>query len=374
MDNNLKIEKKNSIINFIVEYTLNPISPITILVIGIFLNILIEKKENLPECIKSIISFFNTDVVIVILISWAILVIIYYNNKRIQQAYERQIYDLNKEIERKDRQIDFNSGMISKKYGELAKFNEKEVLYKLIKEIVKENSIIQTAQIYSYTSKVENRKDLKIKLKYEQGYVYEGVESNTILQSYFKIPLEYYSKFQEIHKLLISVAKDNFESDEIIEMIYIDIEEKAMELVEDIHNELMKINTIDDINNEIVDIYRLLIVLLGLLQNDYESGIIVERVLAETKKELEEYIIKYKRTGILGSILIEDYYLFKHSGDTEKNGRFYLTYYFKVYGKKYIMLITLPSFELEGVEDFKWNRKIEDIIGQIILKINNSFK
>ncbi len=355
----------------ITEYLMNPISPITILIISVFINSLIANKKNLPPWVQGIITMLDLDMIIVILLFWAILAVVYSLSNESKRKHEHAVNNLSQEIESQKRQIEYNSGMLVKRYGELAAFNKRAKMLFLLKSIVESHSMINMAQIYSYSSKVGDSKTLKIRIKYEEGFAYEGVEGNSILQSYFKVPLATYKKFTEILDMVSTLYEENFESDEIVETIQNSIFQKSNELIGEIITVLNSIKNEDEVDDTHAVLYRLLVVLIELIQGDAESGIVFDQVLANP--DMENHIIKYKRTGMLGSILLKDNYMFRHSRPGEKNGRIYLSYCFKLYGEEYIMLLAIPPNELISIEDFNLGRVVEKIFADITNRLESEF-
>jgi hypothetical protein len=332
----------------------NPVSPIIILSVGFLLNI-ISKDDIAPKWLKSFSKKDNIDTIFWVIGIWFLLAFIYFLWEKNSNRLNEQVNSLAKELEKKDRQIEYNSGVIFHKYGELAKFNKRQKFYDFLKSLVESNPMIQLAQIYIFSTKISYNKT-KIRVNFEEVYAYENVETNGMLQSYFIIPLDIFLDMQEINKLSRVIAEENFDSEEVVDCIYQNIKDRVDKLTDKILKRLNSLTSIDECEDSDTILYRILLLLIDWVQSDYDSGTVIEKILEN--EDVKEFILDFKRTGIMGSILRKDIYMFKHSGKSSKNGRIYVGFYFKLYKEEHILLVAIPPSELSEVDNFLWNKEL----------------
>lgn len=346
------MKRISNIITYIITFLLNPISPITLLFISILFNTLFTNNEDLPKYL-SFVSNLKVDYIINIIIIWFAMAIIYSYLVKRKKDFLKKIEELEKRLDSKDRQIENNSSIFYNKFADLSSFTQKQKMYNLLKEFVNNNSIVQSAQIYNYTTKLNAKNNYQIKIKFIESYSYQDVEINAILQSYYLIPKYILNEFISIIELLHQLKEDKFASEEIFDCLYEKFEQKIDNLLGKLLSKLNKLKTVSQCNEYYALLYRISLILINILY--YESGLDIINILKN--QEIENTLKSLKRTGILGSILLEDTYFFRHTGKSTKNGRIYTTFYFKLYNQNYILLLTLPSHSLAN----KWNKDIKNL-------------
>jgi fumarate reductase subunit D len=358
---------RHKFFKILIELVLNPVSPITILGIGFVLSMILNNGESNPEFIKKLINYLNAPTGVVIIVFWILFTVFY--------AYHRSevviVDELKEKLKKKDREIEYNSGIIINKYSELAKFNKIQKFDSLLKSVVDSHSFIQTAQLYKFNSKLEDNKCFRYKLKYMTGYAYENYDTNSILQCYYNVPFDFQRKFEKILNLNFDVANSNFESEDSIDILFEEIEDKFFNLSKEILDEIKKRISNGKICNDIADLYRILVVLIALVQNDYASGVDIKFGIDDPNASDLQRI---KRTGVLGSMLLKDHYIFKHSGPGHKQGRVYLSYYFEMFNEEHIILLSSQSESITTEDDEKmWYNIFKKIIDDLTDMLNSEF-
>ena len=216
----------------------NPLSPIVILVIGFLINTFNNTPDENPKIVSWILKNLTSQYAFWALIFWLVSTILYsIHVERINQ-YKDQLREkelkiklLNNELEKKDRAIEYNSGIIINRYSELARFNKQQKFKSLIKKFVDLSSTVQAAQVYQYSSNLVDNNFFRYRVDFLTGYAYESVEINSILQNYYNIPYELKIQFDEILKLIQDSYIQDFESDKTIELLYNEIEDKTVVLI-----------------------------------------------------------------------------------------------------------------------------------------------
>lgn len=349
-------EKVINLINSI----LNPYSTIVTLIIGAIITLLATGDP--PTYIKWCID--NKIILTIILSSWGIIVCLY----PIVQYKEKQIILLKDKLQEKNRQLEQNSGVIFNKYGELAKFNKKNRFYEALKLFVDNNISVDSAQLYYYSSKIDKKK-LIIKLHNEEGYACEGIDINNILQSYYTMDEKTYKTLKEILSIRrrYTDLKGKFEySQNEVEMLYNSYMRKTMMLAKLLIKDLDNIKNVNDITEENFSQYRLVSILASFIFDKQEGNLLAELNILKNSS-IEDYLKEAKRTGILGAVLIEDTFIFKHVRNNSKDGRMYVCSYIEINNQKYILLFTVKSPDLNN--EMRWNLEMEYLISDFIERL-----
>lgn len=350
----------------LVSIMFNPYSPITILIVSFFINV-ISTSTNSPNYIKNLSSSDNIKRIQYIIILWLIITVFYTTWKKQIDIMSEKIGNLKETINEKQRHIEQNAGVILNKYGELAKFNKKQRFYDVLKSFVDNNTLVQSAQLYSYSMKVENSNIVKIRLKLEEGYTYENVDINGILQSYFLLELDEFKELKDIIELWKLLYYNEEVEDIENDCLLKEFLDRAPKLLQNLVEKLNNIENIKSCNEFNYSQYRIVLILLKILYTEY-NGIETIQVLEE--EEVEKYLINTKRTGILGAILLQDTYIFKHVGNSLKNGRMYYSIYLKIYDENYVLLIAIPPNELS--DKIKWEKELFKLKDDFIQRMENT--
>lgn len=351
--------------NDVIKSLFNPCSPIITLIVGWILTLLatsVGDNSDIHWFIKMLIK--NKEILIIILGCWLVLAIMYTNNE--QKIYNKEEYIklLNKTIKEKESQLNQSSGIILNKYGEFYQFNRKTRFHEVLKSFVNSNEIVDCSQIYKYSAKYD-KDNINIKLSYEEGYAYEGIEINNILQMYYSIKRDYYDRFKEILYLWKKYIVNRKEyADTERACLETDLLGKIENLLTEIIRKLSDIDEQSKVKNIDFDTYRLATLLIRML-SDNESVTEFENILE--KREIESFLCSGKRTGILGSILLEDTFIFKHVGESSKHGRVYFTFNIEIYEENYVVLYTITPREMDETE--RWNVIFEELKNDFINRL-----
>lgn len=346
--------KRRTKINF-----LNPYSPMATLIIGGIITIL-ATGDDLPWYIKLFVN--NKYILACVVLIWLAISIQYVSlNKTIVELSDDNSL-LKRQLEDKDNQIEQNTAVLLNRYGELAKFNKRSRFYDVLRSFVDNHVEINSAQIYSYSSKITDE-CMTFKINYEEGYAYEGVELNNILQSYFSFKTETYNQFIEISSLWKTYCHtDSIQSKESLKNILYD---KIEGLLTKLTTELTNIADIKSVEDIHCNYYRMAMILTSLLMKleTTDEGTEFIKILGPEQVAIENCLNNIKRTGLLGSILLEDKFSFKHLGNSSKNGRLYASFYANMYKQNYLVLFSIPPRTLkEDQLNFVLNHLVKEFI------------
>lgn len=334
----------------------SPFSPILTLLVGWVLTLLSSVPNNdLPPAINTLIT--HKMQLVYFLLAWFIFASIYHYYFEKNKDYMNQISKLQHTISNMETQLQQSAGIIMNKYGEFAAFKKQAIFADMLKEFVCGTTIIDSAQIYTYSTSLI-KKNVQIKLVSESSFAYEGVDINQILQTYYPIQKDIYNKFLQIVHLWKSVQlglneqMTAFEYENMQESLTINVQS----LFEDIYNKLKdssKVDALDD--STLFNQYRIL-TLLYQLSNSSDRFNITPKLLPNNP-ELESFLAMGKRTGILGAILLQQTFIFRHAGDSAKHGRIYVCFPFVFSDQNYCILCTIPPAEDPTIEQCSYIRQ-----------------
>lgn len=306
-----------SIINFIIGL-FNPSSPLIYTSIGAVLSTILAMKLtnngeithiNLLYFVLGIWIFFGVSVC---LINYAIIK----PDKSKIDNLEEYIIEKDTIINEQKLQLKDEMYMIAGKYGEFSTFIKKEKMTNFLSKIVNNFTYLDSIQVHSFNIRVDED-FLKYKLTYDNGYVKEGANVNTINQQYYKVNKDIYRRFKrtiDYYKIYLDSVDE-----EVVNRIIND----AVDILSDIA---------DDYTSEHLRIFDILLSIIESLSSDeYLEGIsdllLSDEVQEEqvSNEEQEESgndaeiiiensseIIDFKRTGILGSILMNKDYMYDY--------------------------------------------------------------
>lgn len=338
---------RNKIKNFII-ILLNPISPIVTLIIGWLLSILVSQPdERFPRFINFMIE--NPFVIIIFLAFWLIFSIVYTELKERIVNLQKELSEKEEIIKLKNSQLDHTASIVLNRVGDFARFNKLLRFEDTLKGFVDNNTIVESAQIYTYSIKrVKN--DVVIKVNYESGYVYENVDINNLAQTYYEIDYLDYNEIKDVirtwKKLMISESKYYRELDALITFIV----KSITELFKKYHNDLRNISDISDIEVKHFTEYRILTLLLRLARRTNTTTLDKNNILGNDKDEIENFLLNGKRTGILNSILLEDTFMFKYTrkNSHKKNGRAYVSFHANISNQNHIIIFSIQTEDLDS--------------------------
>ena len=193
---------------------------------------------------------------------------------------------------------------------------KKAKLNSVITKATDEDEYIESLQAFKYYIKNIDKKKY-VKLCYLSGAASEGIEINTILQTYYYFTYPIYKKI----KLVSSHYDDYIEATDPVkrEDAHTAFLESGQELCNNLLNSLNSIKTIDEIGDFHCEMYRVLARLLPAISKEA-----FERYLKD--EQIEMALIKRKKTGILGSVILNDLYIFRNQNSISKSDRIYFTF------------------------------------------------
>lgn len=300
---------------------------------NIFLKLLHPYSPIIALITGGLVSSFVNEVTIPKeIIFWGLLVWLVFT--LVCTHYDNQIKELEKDVDRykniieeKNLQIKNSVGLIEAKYGEFSKYLKKDKYRTLSQKVVEKFPNIDAVLVYKYTIGVKN-KNVEIKIAYDTGAEYEGVNIDIIKQNYYIIEKEIYSEFMEIQKMYDDLKSSSLHKDKRMKDAF----------VEKVINLAIKLNKKNPAN------YRIFVLLVEMLKDidkDIDYGKLVER-----DKE-NSY-----RTGILGSILTNnDYIFFYKKRNSDKIDRIYFAFNDIIEGEHKIVILVINNIINEDIPD-----------------------
>lgn len=266
---------------------------------------------------------------------------IYYDGKI--KNRDQEINRLDDELNHAKQSLEHESSLLLSRYSDLAKFKKNDILFEVMKRFTDKNSILHSAQIYKYTVKKHKEKTI-IKVQFNSGYATEGIDINAIMQAYYELPnkdFEVISKVVNLHQSLENDTNKQVDEGDA-QKIFEEIDRLAFPYMKSILKELKR-KDVSTWNENDVILYSVLKMLIELLfVDDDENAKLIEQIFKfdEEKVNFE----KLRRTGILDSILRQDYSIFKHQGASNKQGRVYISRCIEFENEQFALLLSLdPS-------------------------------
>lgn len=265
------------------------------------------------------------------------------------EPLKSKIIELENTIKEKDRQLSETHGILYHRYGEFARFSRELNFEESLKQFVDKYTIVNSAQIYRITRNKENNRII-ITLNHIKGYCKNGFDINSMLQTTYILNYEIYKTFRrDVWRKWKILRDNNLKSWEWLEL-YEDISESAKKIVDEIYKRFNKIDCVGIVENNDFSYYRLLSI-LALILTGSDNLIRFDEVTG--RKEIDQYLRRGKRTGVLGSILLEDIFIFSHKGESRKNGRMYVSFYYEDNEVPYVTIFSLSPKNLSERWDFK---------------------
>lgn len=348
----MEIYTLRKIIKHSIITLLNPISPIVTLIIGWLLTILVtEPKPSFPRFINYMIK--NPIAIMVFILFWLVFSIIYTEQRNNIVKLSEIINIKNEKIKEKETQLNHTAGIILNRSGDFARFNLLLRFNDALMGFVKNNILVESSQIYTYSIK-RIKKDVLIRVSYEAGYVYDNIDINNLAQTYYEIDYKDYNQLKDVIKIWKELSTNSItsirEKDALIETLVSGIES----LFKKYHSELQKLTDVTNINNKHFTKYRILTLLIRLARRYSTTTIDNKNILGEDKKEIEYYLLNGKRTGILSSILLEDTFMFKYTRNShKKDGRAYVCFPANISYQNYIIVFSIQTYDLDEYIDLE---------------------
>lgn len=264
-------------------------------------------------------------------------------------ALKEENAGLQKVIQQKDEQLKETHKILYYRYGEFAKYANGVRFEEILKQFVDKKTIVDSAQIYRITRNKENSR-IVITLNHVKGYCKAGLDINSLLQTKFVLKYDVYKKFRRgVFRKWNRLKNEDLKSWEAAEL-YHEISETAKDIADLILKRMKKIDCIGIVEDNDFSYYRLLSILSLILMGG-DGLITFDEVSADDN--INRYLRRGKRTGVLGAILLEDVFIFSHKGESKKNGRMYVSFYFEDMGSPYVTIFSFTPSNLSERLGFK---------------------
>lgn len=295
--------KKDGILKFAISSILSPISPIITILVGGLISIIVNSMTRK-------VSDTLLSLVVVTLLCWLIITISYQIYMSHDRDLQNKIHMLESELLKKDNRIDIqerqiknNISLIEGKYGEFSSYIQENKYRNILKKIVDSFSYVEAVYIHKYNVFIRDD-NVIIKIMYKMGQQKENFNVNAIMQQYFYIQKDIYTSYR---KICNDFYKLNLESTEHIEVF----KNSCLNLIHTLLNDVTSENDITPENKRIIS-----------LTKDKLKKVDPETEIGDLK--ISEEIV---RTGILGSILSNEDYLYDYEKNNDlKSNRSYVTF------------------------------------------------
>lgn len=337
----------------ILLFVLHPKNAIFPLVVGTLFTVLLFDKASpdyydwINECILHPLYVY------IPLASWIIISIIIKDHENTKFQLNQNISNLEAIIDRHKVEDSIMARQLANKYGEFGEFSKSIIYCDTLKAFVNSNREIDSCQIYDYSIRRIND-IVMIKVHCLASFAYEGVELNSITQSYFILDFLDYDRFTR-H----SVEFENLDPTTPYFSKYarLLIEDVTLAIL-DIQSSLIVLDP-KSVQNKDYCKYRLLIsyftlwfklkkLMLG--EDPAKVADYVQKcddVLPQSKRKLENELRVGKRTGILASILMQNLFGFTHEvANSDKSERIYVSFPALLYGTNAIVIYSSPNQDL----------------------------
>ena len=184
--------------------------------------------------------------------------------------------------------------------------DDQDKLTKVFRRTIDRFSEIESIQAYEYVTK-EVRAEKYIIVKFLTGLADERIEINSILQQYLYFKCSTYNNMEKFSKAYRKYTETGYDEANKYKLEYLSL---GKELSEKFLKDLNLIDSPKEITKYHFDLYRMLITILTVVQDDA-----VESVL---KNAEVEKILAQKRNGMLGSILLKNTQVFRKNSQTKK--------------------------------------------------------
>lgn len=360
--------KGKSLFKFIIEF-LSPTSSFVFTIIGAVLSTLLAIKFSGEAGAK---------LFALVLVIWLIFGITIFAIKYVEiEPLNTKMENLNKELEYKkitidkqEKQLENQMYAIVGKYGEFGSFIKKNKSTELMRKLVNNFTYLESVQIHDWNIRVDDD-NLTFKLTYDNGYVKEGININNINQQYYRVDkniykrfkraIDYYKMYQdsldeELTKrivndftMILSDMPENYtpEYDRMIDIIMTILENiLPSEVLDDIYNvnssyiksDVKPTDTDEDNNlenksetsrcmqdNNINVRSESDNPPNGPETSQCEQSSNIDICSEDVEEESEDNITEYKRTGILGAILMNSDYMYEY--DKKNDSKLYRRYF-----------------------------------------------
>jgi hypothetical protein len=239
---------------------------------------------------------------------------------------------------------------------------EKKALGIIQREINKCHRSIECMQLYSLDEIILND-NIIYKLDFLGGSSRNGIDINALLSATMELPQEYVHEWLTILKMFNDSSDNNPEGARAL--IIAQITRLTDEL-----KKMTSENQVTDKECYIARILLLYISLLAVIENHDPFIGLTHDSLDLKNSQIEHLLFSYKRTGILGSILLNPIpYVFAYCKNGNKRGRFY---YCVSFGneKKYVLLISLKNKNNRCYIDSNMSENLRNLQQKIINELS----
>lgn len=336
---------KKTIKNAIVAL-LNPISPVVTLIIGWLLSILVtQPNENFPDIINGMIQ--NPFGIMAFIVFWLVFSVVYTEQQNRIERLQQEVSNKDEIIKQKETQLNHTSGIVLNRSGDFANFNKTLRFNDTLKGFVENSILVESAQIYRYSMK-RTKDNVIIKVVYDSGYVYEDVDINNLAQTYYEIDYHDYNIIKDIIRTWKELSLDENDNVREKDVLINFVANGITELFKKYYNDLISISDLSQIEGKHFTEYRILTLLMRLARRFSTTTLDKKNILGIEKKEIENYLLNGKRTGILSSILLEDMFMFKYTRNShKKNGRAYVSFPAIIANQNYVIVFSIQTEDLD---------------------------
>ncbi|MFH5881284.1 hypothetical protein [Liberiplasma polymorphum] len=309
-------------INSTLGLVFHPASPIVILFVGFLLQIIFNDLDNL------LINFNFHTIVIFIIIIWFSASFIIFDQKK----FKLVISNLENNISKYQHSINELSLVFSSDFEKIANNFNYARLLSYLRNLISTDSRINSLQVYK---KVEYQINgiYIIKLIHFCGYANELYDTNAIYQIYYRVPVDLYNDMTDIMDEINNNSPINLDIDKITKKLGFYIKKMRK-----FYNEYCKNGSLDALDYCSFIFRYINVVSVGLFK-------VVNELVFESFSDSEiQTIIKFKRTGVLGTILLKNPYFYKNQNSLYENKkRSYLSLQINDNVSDYTMNVTLST-------------------------------
>lgn len=314
-----------------------------LLIVLILMDVFFNNSINWP-------TFMHDAKSILILLFAFILVLIFimtgvrYSNKQKNALIGNQLLEINK-LDAEVSSLRMNLLNSSPLGGLLNLDIEEMIFHKILKDLVKGNRHLNSAQVYTYSIYM-NEESVNIRCNYIEGYVQEDNEINATLQSYYKIENDVAKSLQYIIKEASSLRETNNKNQyndkktTFLSECY-SLLDKLIGACEDA-SKVIKEGDTDYLEKKpcIKSYPEFIRMILYFLSDDDGQAFEIEK--GQGFDEILTYLGD-KRLGLLGSILTSGIYALREDARKKDKPRTYGFYRFRFRNRNYILQMEMSK-------------------------------
>jgi hypothetical protein len=242
------------------------------------------------------------------------------------QYYRSRKEETDRLIENYETQVKDGSRALWKYFKDIGEMKIKEIVCDVMKEFIIKHEHVLAVQIYDYSIK-HLKENTLFTVNHKYSYVSKDTDINALLQTYYRIPKDLYDDYIHAQIILEQTVLMQDGIDYVSSWC-----EKHLTHLE--NKEIKNLNEEDAITYALVEV--LLDILSYKLNTNFSHSLDEEKLVK---------LNRLKRTGILKGIEMNQFYTFEYHGNSEKNGRKYMTKVINeqelLNGLPHIILITL---------------------------------